>query len=219
MPQILIFGDSIAYGAWDTEGGWAGRLRNFMDNHIATAPNYFWLIYNLGVSGDTTRDLLERFDRETEARFDESEDHIILISIGTNDTIFDNEKKENWVPIDEFKSNLKQLINQARKYSDKIVLLGDTPVDESKVNPIPWVPNNSYLNKYIEEYNEVIKQTAQEQNVLFIDLLPEFQKIEYKNLLQDGDHPNSDGHKMMFEIVKNFLIEKKLIPFSGVILT
>ncbi|MBU4142033.1 MAG: hypothetical protein V1732_05890 [Patescibacteria group bacterium] len=31
MSQILIFGDSIAYGKWDKRGGWVTRLSNFID--------------------------------------------------------------------------------------------------------------------------------------------------------------------------------------------
>jgi len=27
MVNILVFGDSITYGAWDEEGGWVQRLR------------------------------------------------------------------------------------------------------------------------------------------------------------------------------------------------
>lgn len=29
--RILVFGDSIVYGAWDTEGGWAERLKKRED--------------------------------------------------------------------------------------------------------------------------------------------------------------------------------------------
>ncbi|MEK7071708.1 MAG: hypothetical protein AAB959_00255 [Patescibacteria group bacterium] len=29
--MFLIFGSSVTYGAWDSEGGWANRLRSFLD--------------------------------------------------------------------------------------------------------------------------------------------------------------------------------------------
>jgi lysophospholipase L1-like esterase len=34
--RLLIFGDSITYGAWDIEGGWAARLRKFLDGKTLT---------------------------------------------------------------------------------------------------------------------------------------------------------------------------------------
>ena len=71
MPQILIFGDSIIYGAWDREGGWAARLRKFLDEKTLTEEDFYCLVYNLGISGDTTEDLLERFEFETEQRIKE----------------------------------------------------------------------------------------------------------------------------------------------------
>ena len=30
MQKIFIFGDSIAYGAWDPVGGWVERLRQWL---------------------------------------------------------------------------------------------------------------------------------------------------------------------------------------------
>ena len=62
--NVLIFGDSITWGAYDPEqGGWATRLRNYFeekDNDID--------VYNLGISGDTTADLLERIEIEAKSR-------------------------------------------------------------------------------------------------------------------------------------------------------
>lgn len=57
---ICVFGDSITWGAWDIEkGGWVQRLRNFVES----SSEEYIEIYNLGVSGDNTEDLLEIFYR------------------------------------------------------------------------------------------------------------------------------------------------------------
>ena len=52
MVQILIFGDSIAWGAWDKEGGWVQRLRKLIDEKNLSDPEFYCLVYNLGVSGN-----------------------------------------------------------------------------------------------------------------------------------------------------------------------
>ena len=89
MAQILIFGNSIIYGAWDKEGGWVSRLRKFLDEkNLSSGPNFYCLVYNLGISGNTTDDLLERFEFEIKQRLKEDEETIILFAIGINDSQF-----------------------------------------------------------------------------------------------------------------------------------
>ena len=69
MARILVFGDSITYGAWDKRGGWVQRLREFLDEKNLIDLNKIpVLIYNLGVSGDTTNDALERFEFESKKK-------------------------------------------------------------------------------------------------------------------------------------------------------
>ena len=76
MAKILIFGDSIIWGAFDTEGGWATRLKKYFDENRKEDFNY--QVYNLGVSGDTTEDLLDRFEFETKQRINEEEETIFI---------------------------------------------------------------------------------------------------------------------------------------------
>ncbi len=48
--QILIFGDSIAHGIWDNNGGWVARLRKFINSKLMD-DDFYCLLYNLGVDG------------------------------------------------------------------------------------------------------------------------------------------------------------------------
>ena len=82
MTHVLIFGDSITYGAWDREGGWAKRLRSFLDEKQLSDSNIFYTTYNLGISGENTDDLLKRIDSEIKPRLDESEETVIIFAIG-----------------------------------------------------------------------------------------------------------------------------------------
>lgn len=85
--NLLIFGSSITWGAWDKQGGWVQRLKSVCDNK-ASESNYdnYTAVYCLGVSGDNTEDLLARFDTEVKARIDEEEKTLLLIEIGINDS-------------------------------------------------------------------------------------------------------------------------------------
>jgi lysophospholipase L1-like esterase len=84
MTQILVFGDSNTWGAWDREkGGWVNRLRLFLDRE---GDDVF--LYNLGISDNTTQDVLGRFEFETKQRMKEDPDLVIIFDIGSNDSQF-----------------------------------------------------------------------------------------------------------------------------------
>jgi lysophospholipase L1-like esterase len=97
----------------------------------------------------------------------------------------------------------------AQKFSAKIMFLGLEPVDESRTDP--WKPNKSYKMELIKKYNAVIKEVCTETNAHFIGNSPLLKQGNYKHLLYDGLHPNTEGHKLIFEIVKNYLIKNKIL--------
>ena len=197
--KICIWGDSIAYGYSDLEkGGWVDRLktRYLLEDGIS--------FYNLGVSGDTTDDLLKRFDNEAETR----EPSIIIFAIGINDSVYLKKENKFRVLKEKFKDNVFSLIIKSRKHANDIVFIGANPVDEDKVTPIPWDPqaNKNYYNKNIKKYNRILNDIVKEENLIFIDIYNEFLKnTDYKKLLHDGLHPNSQGHQLIFETVKKEL--------------
>lgn len=184
---ICIFGDSITWGATDCEkGGWVERLKTeLMVKDVD--------VYNLGISGDTTENILKRIDTEAEARNPD----IIIFSVGINDALKTNGK--NLISIQEFRKNIELLTDKARKLTNKIVFIGLTTVDEAKTNPYPWDENLSSDNESIGEYDEMIRVFCEENDIVFIDMLGLLIKDED---LCDGLHPSTAGHKKMFEIIK-----------------
>ena len=116
MPDICIFGDSIAYGFSDLEkGGWVNRLRLYVENEH---PEWACQVYNQGVSGDDTNDLLNRFKTEAEAR----EPEIIIFAIGINDSMYIEKQQNSRVALEQFKENLKELLTQAKKIAKTAVM-------------------------------------------------------------------------------------------------
>lgn len=203
--RYLVFGDSISYGAWDKEGGWVERLRAKFDERFFNNSEDYNLIYNLSISGDTTEDVLKRFESETNQRTKKDDEITFIFSIGANDCEFLHDKKEFKVPFNEFKKNIEKIIKLARKYSNKIVFVGFTPADDSKTDPIEWNENISYLNKDIKKYNDELKSICKKNNVDFIKIFEGWMKLDYKKLLYDGVHPNTKGHRLIFEKVLEFL--------------
>jgi lysophospholipase L1-like esterase len=197
--NICIFGDSIVRGGVDKEGGgWVNRLRKYIEvnNHCAR-------VYNLGISGDNTDGLLERFSAEAKVR----EPEIIIFAIGVNDSSYRQSLNGNRIDFKRFKNNLESLLKKAKVFTDKIIFVGITSVDESKTVPIPWNTDASYKNKDIEKYDGAIKNLCKKNNLPFIPMYDLLNKED----LDDGLHPNAVGHEKMFQRVKGFLIENKII--------
>jgi len=205
MTRICIFGDSITHGKLDLDnGGWVKRLRQWFER-----LDRFNALFNLGIPGDTSESILRRIDSECKSRLktEYKKENVILIQIGINDSRYSEVPGNFNVPPKTFKENLKSIIKICRKFSEKIIVLGLTPVDESRVQPIPWNPTEYYTNENVNKYNSIIKSVSEETGIYFIDVLT---KLDI-NLLKDGLHPNSEGHQKIFEIVKDFLIENKII--------
>ncbi len=107
--NICVFGDSIVWGAYDPEnGGWATLLRNYFES--ADSPPYFREagdveVYNCGVSGDKTEDLLKRFEVEAQAR----EPNLIIFAIGINDSPILLSSNQRRISDENFKNNIFKL--------------------------------------------------------------------------------------------------------------
>lgn len=206
MATILVFGDSIVWGAADSEGGgWVNRFS------IGLGRDSEIDVYNLGVSGDKTLNILDRFESETKARIEQGEEVALVFAIGINDSYFVHSKNALMTSLDEFKANIQQLTDKAQKLASKVIFIGLTPVDEAKTTPIPWNTDKSYKNENVKKYNEIIKSNCQEKDIHFVEIFNEWINLDYQNLLEDGLHPNSAGHKKIFETVKDYLIQHQII--------
>jgi len=206
MFGILAFGDSITLGRGiQPNTGWVDKLKNYFES-----KDCFNVVYNLGVPGDSSTDLLKRFETEAKARiqyYHPDNRFIILIGIGTNDCYaYGNPNNIQTSPI-KFKENIDKIVNIAKKFTDYVVLIGIPPVDE---NSLPF-EGAYYSNKDINNLNSVLKGVADSNNLFYCEIYDEFTKQDYLKLLGDPVHPNEEGYNFMYQTIKNFLIDKKLI--------
>ncbi len=204
MSVLFLFGDSITYGAWDGQlSGWANQLRAYADQRVFTDPDFYSLVYCLGIPGETTSGLVNRFKHETEARLRIGQENIFVFAYGANDAKFPKDQQIFTTAPELFEKNLDQAITEAKKYSKNIFLLGITPVIEEQVNARG---KSLFYNKNVDQYNTIIKALADKQAVEFIDLSDKFGVADPKSLFdEDGLHPNDKGHAIIFEAVKNKL--------------
>ncbi len=201
--RVLVFGDSIAQGFWDTEGGWVDRLKRHYDQ-ISLQDLHarsFTTVFNLGVSGDRITNLLKRVKFETQVRKWPNEPQIVVLAIGTNDDAL--EQSVTTAGTSRFKNDLAEIIKELKPLVSKVVLVGNPACDESRTRPVFWT-NLSYTNLQLQKTEKIVEIAAREFDLPFVPIFAEFQqKLDAgQDLLEDGLHPNNAGHQLIFDLVR-----------------
>lgn len=148
----------------------------------------------MGISGQTTGEVLERLGRECKGRTLEGADNIIILAAGINDTQIAG--GEILTGEEEFCNNVKGLIRAAKRRADKVLYVGLTPVREKLTDP--WAGNgSSWKNDTIVKYDGMIREICAKQGVRYIYM---FDKVDPLTN-EDGLHPSAESHKIMSDIV------------------
>ena len=208
VDNIIVFGHSVTQGYWDEKGGWVQMLRTFLDSRALETQDEDDVFYtfNAGISGDTTEDLLERFEDEYRRRGDSEEyEELLLIQIGTNDAIIEDGEKR--VTEDKFKENIREILDKGEKLADKVIMVGDFPVDP-EMEKIPYAPEQVLRNEDVRRYDSIKKEICREKGIEFIDMFKLMEDREVMDFLEERVHPNSDGHEIMYRCVKERLESK-----------
>jgi lysophospholipase L1-like esterase len=199
----LFFGASIVQGFNDAEGGgWVQRYRSYFESlSLANSSIDYQTVWpSLGIMGDTTKTLIKRIGPEIEARRNVHEELRVRTSVGVNNAVVDSRGNPRSTP-DEYASELEELYDVIREYTDNIGTLGLTPVDESRTNPARWDPEFNLTNERIYEFDLVARGVCAARNIVFV---PVFEIImeridagEEMFTKKDGLHPNSKAHALM----------------------
>ncbi|MEG0919121.1 MAG: GDSL-type esterase/lipase family protein [Anaerovoracaceae bacterium] len=151
---------------------------------------------NLGVSGETSGEILSRVRKE---EYHLIEGHIATIIAGSNDFIFDLRN-----PREVLKQNLAiAAICQAKGLKPYLI-------SPTKTNPVEaerfWITgdNTDYnkVNQNIDHLRDLLKEAAEEFGYGFLDLDPEYR--EYGKFV-DGLHPTEEGYQLIAKIIANKL--------------
>jgi len=194
--NICIFGDSIAYGAWSRDGGWAERLRVALQRRtLDSGFQEYYFLYNESIPGDTTDDVLKRFASECEAR----KPHIVLFAIGINDASCRGDRHMPRVSPESFKKNIRTLLGAARGRAETIAAVGLTRVDEKLTMPFE---NTYFSNSRIAEYDAALQKICRESSIRHLDV----SHLLSADDLEDGLHPNDVGHEKIFRTVETVLL-------------
>lgn len=200
--RILFFGDSITQGFWSIDGGWVEKIRKHYDRISMQDLDHDIqpVIFNLGISGETTRGLLKRIEGEVLARKWKDDPLIVVIAIGTNDDLFESD--EQWVKPEEFRTNLEKILSKVAPITIAVMFVGNPACDETKTTPVSW-GDFTYTNRELERSEKAIAEIARSHELSFVPLFNGFKaKLDAgEDLLMDGLHPNDTGHRYIADCV------------------
>jgi lysophospholipase L1-like esterase len=201
VDRILIFGDSITQGMWDSRGGWAQRLiDDQFERQMADLEADLPLVFNLGISADTTTHLLKRFEAETKAR--QRPGLAFVFAIGTNDSMLAD--GQPFLAPEQYAANIESLVAKAKQFTDpqRILFVGLQPCDETRTAPVSW-GSFEYTNQRLQLFDRKLKEVCAGQAVAYAPVFEAFQKAQKDehDLLIDGLHPDDKGHELMYQLV------------------
>ncbi|MFZ4929297.1 SGNH/GDSL hydrolase family protein [Chryseobacterium sp. Mn2064] len=206
MTYGLFFGDSITYGEYDgVFGGWVDIVKRYALQSFHEGNGDELILYNLGIGGESTEDLLKRMPNELSAR-NSPDGNIIFISYGANDLA--EKEGVKIVNAEQFKKNITAAVQYARPFSDHIYLVSILPFAQ-KVDGVVVSSGKLRTNDEVIVYNQILKDIVAEESLTYIDFYSAFLEDKEILLSADGVHPNEKGYGMMAEIAIP-IIEKYL---------
>ena len=201
--RIIFAGDSVTdmgstqpvgEGLFDNTG--RGYVRVVENMLYAAYPELNFRITNSGTSGNTSRDLLARFDRDVVSL---SPDWV-SICIGINDVWrqFDTPAMlNNQVLTDEYEANVEKMIESVKGKVKGIFILSPYIIEPLKEDA---------MRKRIDEYVEICRRLAEKHGCVFVNFQAMFEAYcKHKHscfLAWDRIHPNQIGATLM---AKEFL--------------
>jgi len=170
-PTVLVFGDSLSAGhGIDVDQSWTTLLQSRLDNQ-----GYEHQVINASIGGDTTESGAARIGQAIET-FAPS---LIILELGGNDGL-------RGIPADRMRGNLHKIIKTSKDSGAAVVLLG-----------IRIPPN--YGQRYIEDFDNVFRELANELDVPWIEFFMEGVALHDELMQSDGIHPNADAQPILLD--------------------
>ena len=163
-PLLVCFGDSLTAGAGiDAEQAYPADLQKMLDQQ-----GYKYRVINAGVSGDTTKDGLNRLAEVLRLHA-----QVVVVEFGGNDGL-------RGLPASQAQRNLDSIVRQLKASGAKVAMAGIT---------LPA----QYGGPYIESFNAMFPAVAKRNGV---PLLPFILQDVYGvpgYIQDDGIHPTARG--------------------------
>jgi acyl-CoA thioesterase-1 len=172
-PVIVAFGDSLTAGFGAAPGH---SYPDFLQHDLSKA-GYDYRIENLGVSGNTTKDGLERLPDVMRLK-----PQLVIVGFGGNDGL-------RGVPVAQIRENLSQILAALERAHTRVLLAGIT------------LPPN-YGQVYVDSFNAIYPDLARQYHVPLLPFMLQGVWDKPGMMQADGIHPTGEGNEL---VAQNFL--------------
>lgn len=194
MKRIICHGDSLTEGS-DIET--AFRWPSLLQNRLVVE------VINTGISGDTTGGLLSRFPSDVVAY----KPDVVILMGGTNDFWWD-------LPLNMVVANLYAMARQAHYQGIAPIFGLPLPFDADLAAKQPYDPPEAGYDQLHTQLHALILKlpaAAAEKEIPVLDFhrlfIDDDDNIKTHWFLEDGVHPNREGHRRMAEMTATKLKE------------
>jgi lysophospholipase L1-like esterase len=195
--RICFVGDSFVNGTCDrTYLGWTGRLCLKLAEQGLKVT-----YYNLGIRGDTSGDIVQRWEIETARRLKDGYDNRVVFSFGTNDTTLENGQRR--LELTDSLRHTTQILSVAQqKYP--VLMIGPPPILEAEQNSRTKI------------LSDCVGELCTNLNVPYLDLFtPLSQSVAWLEALAgDGVHPGADGYRAIAHLIQLWPAWSEFVPIG-----
>ena len=188
--RVCFVGDSYVAGLGDSTAlGWVGRVVAHADAEGTPLTSY-----NLGIRRNTSHDVASRLTEETARRLAGSDDGLVIVSFGVNDTLVEGGRQ--------------RVTGAATLAAFERMVREMAPTPVGMVGP-PAVDDDAH-NGRIRSLNAALRTAAETLGAGYFDV---FTTLEYDETwreqlrARDGYHPDAPGYERFFRSVRDPLHE------------
>lgn len=196
--KLLMIGDSITDCGrarpvgeavnWDLGNGYVSLVNALIG---AACPRQNIRVLNLGVSGNTVRDLCARWRTDVL----DLEPDWLSVMIGINDVWrqFDAPLQTEWhVHLDEYVGTLERLLDETRPRLEGLVLMTPYFIEPNQADP---------MRALMDRYGDAVRQLAGRYDAILVDTQAAFDdfltNVNPMALAADRIHANLTGHMVL----------------------
>ena len=197
--SVLLFqGDSITdcsrdrtrNGPNDPAALGAGYVGRIAGDLLALRPGAGWNLYNRGISGDRSVDLLGRWRRDSLAL----QPDVVSILVGVNDTWHEH-LTGNGIDVPRYAALYRMLLADTQQARPGVRLILGEPFA---------LPGGEFSNAWMDELHlrgDAVRELANEFGAAFVPYQGMFdaalKRYSSTELAADGVHPSPLGHQLM----------------------
>lgn len=199
--KLLFQGDSItdAGRSFDDPRQLGGGYVKYAAENLRQAyPQVEFDFINLGISGNQTKDLVARLDKE----FVEVQPDVVSILIGIND-VWHHAEDRSWIPDEDFEQRYRTVLQALKEQTNARIMMMEPFL-------IP-VEDKLYFREDLYKKIEIIRKLAREYADVYLPtdglLAAAYIGDEPTTFAADGVHPTQKGAQFIGKLYADYMAQ------------